>query len=159
MKKTLALVLTLLVAFSMFTVAASALTDTNPDDNIRFVYQSETETEIIKGIYVAPVAENVVAYVELKYVPEAPTSFVREDAETGKNYEYTFKGWKSSADPDNLYYNSRIPVPTEGQKLVVYEAQYVVEEAEVTQNFWQFVKSIFERINILFEYFATIFNF
>lgn len=150
MKKTLALVLAMLVAFSMFGMVAAAA-----DENlvvVKFVYQTETDTEVIDTIKVAPGVG-----ITPDLVPDAPNEFKVE--KDGKTYKYTFKGWKSSEN-QQTYYDSGIPTPTEAQlgKTIVYSAEYSVEDYSERQSFWNLIESIFERINMIFEYFATIFN-
>ena len=153
MKKTLAIVLTLLVAFSMFTVAASATVDTSSLVTVNFAYVTETEAEVIKTIYVAP--GTVIASEE--YVPAIPTEFTRNVDEA--ELDYTFKGWKSSVD-GVVYYPSQLPTVTqEAGTVITYTAEYLIEDVTDTQSFWEFFASLFARINILFEYFATIFKF
>lgn len=142
MKKTLALVLTLLVAFSMFSAVAVAAADVE----IKFV----VDGEVIKTLEVA---------AGTKIVPDLVPDVVEEykAEKDGKTYKYTFKGWKSSVD-QNIYYESGIPTPTGDDTPIVYEAQYAEEDYSERQSFWNLIESIFERINLLFEYFATIFN-
>lgn len=41
----------------------------------------------------------------------------------------------------------------------VFVAQYEEKDTGDTTTFWEFVQSVFARINMIFEYFAAIFNF
>ncbi len=139
MKKTLALILAMLVAFSMFSVAAVAADDLV---TVKFVDYDGKE---IKSSQVA-VGETLTAY--------APKDPVRENTDTAK---YTFAGWKSSdANDSELYFYNTLPA---ARVDVVYTATYVEEKVTAGQNLLQFFRSIFERINLIFQYFATIFNF
>lgn len=149
MKKTLALILAMLVAFSMFSVATFAA-DTDEVSKlytVKFVdYDYDLEKEEGTEFKTCQVYEG--EYLTT-YVPKNP---VREDTDTTK---YTFYGWKSSTD-GITYYPNAIPAATEN---VVYIAVYKEEEVVKGQNLLQFFRSIFERINLIFQYFATIFNF
>lgn len=156
MKKTLAVVLSLLVAFSMLTVMASAADLTEEDlakvVTVKFVYQTETDEEVIETIYVAPGTG-----ITPELVPDIVNEFKTE--KDGKTFKYTFKGWKSSVD-GSVYYDAGIPTPTEDQAgaTIVYSAEYAKEDYSERQSLWNLIESIFERINKIFEYFATIFN-
>lgn len=164
MKKTLAIVLSLLVAFSMFTVMGMAADEPSADGleglvKVTFVYGTEEDKEVIETIYVAPGT----AIASDEYVPAVPTSFFRTTTDENGNeskFKYTFKGWKSSVD-GAIYYPAQLPTTTaeDAGKLIVYSAEYSVEDYSERQSFWNFIESLFERINKLFEYFATIFNF
>lgn len=149
MKKTLALVLSLLVAFSMFAVVASAADELV---TVKFVYQTETDSEVIETLQVAPGTPIIP-----DLVPDITKEFKTE--KDGKTYKHTFKGWKSSVD-GGTYYDSGIPTPTADQagKIIVYSAEYAVENYSARQTLWNLIESIFERINLIFEYFATVFN-
>lgn len=137
MKKTLALILAMLVAFSMFSVAAFA------EDDLVTVTFVDHEGKVIE-------THKVKAGEALTpYVPENP---VRENTDTTK---YTFRGWKSSIDGEEYLSNTLNPADVD----VTYTAVYLEEKVEKGQNLLQFFRSIFERINLIFQYFATIFNF
>lgn len=142
MKKTLALVLSLLVAFSMFSVVAAAATEVT----VKFV----VDGEVVETLKVAP---GTAIIPDL--VPEVVREYTAE--KDGKTFKYTFKGWKSSEN-QNIYYDKGIPTPTGDAEIIVYEAQYAEEDYSERQSFWNLVESIFERLNKIFEYFATIFN-
>lgn len=151
MKKTLALVLSLLIAFSMFAVAASAEDATGDElaGTVEIVFKDK-DGGVIDTVYAAP------GTILTQYVPAIDKEFeVNNENEKGK---YTFKGWKSESG--NLYYDSTLPTPTEEQvgKTVVYQADYSFKDTSENQSFWQLIESIFARINMLFEYFAKIFN-
>lgn len=137
MKKTLALILAMLVAFSMFSVAVFA------EDNLVTVTFVDHEGKVIE-------THKVKAGEALTpYVPENP---VRENTDTTK---YTFRGWKSSIDGEEYLSNTLNPADVD----VTYTAVYLEEEVVKGQNLLQFFTSIFARINLIFQYFATIFNF
>ncbi len=147
MKKALSLVLAILVAFSMFAVVAAAADETTDD-----------LTNTVKVTFVIsedPLVEEVV-YLKrgeflTQYTPENP---VRQDTDTTR---YTFKGWKSSID-GQIYYKSTIPTPDESTVAVTYTAVFAEEDISGRQSFWNLVESIFERINLIFKYFAIVFN-
>ena len=146
MKKTLALLLAMLVAFSMFSMAVAA------EGTVKVTFVSDgiviREVELAKGEAIIP-----------DYVPQLEKEFITEikDPETGdtSKTKHTFKGWKSSIDGE-YYYEGTMPAASED---VIYTAEYMTEDYSERQSFWQLVESIFERINLLFRYFATIFNF
>lgn len=146
MKKALALVLSLLVAFSMFSVMAFAA-DSEANPPIRVVFY--VDNEIVKDVYVHD------GTILTPYAPANPT---KADTDTT---EYTFKGWQTEGD-DNFYYQNTLPVAklAEGEttKEIVYTAVFAEEDISGRQSFWNLVESIFARINLIFEYFATIFN-
>ena len=139
MKKTLALILAMLVAFSMFSVAAFAEEDLVTVTFVDYDGKVIDSCEVKVGEALTP------------YVPENP---VREDTDTTK---YTFIGWKSDIEGDDTVYNSSALNPADVD--VTYTAVYLEEEVVKGQTLLQFFASIFERINLIFQYFATIFNF
>lgn len=143
MKKALSLALALLMTFSMFGVMAFAAEDTAPI-HVIFVVDGKT----VKDIYVQ---DNTIL---TPYAPENPE---KADTDTTR---YTFKGWKSASD-DNYYYQNTLPVATlDGAETreIVYTAVFSEEDISGRQSLWNLIESIFERINLLFEYFATVFN-
>ena len=160
MKKTLALVLSLLVAFSMFAVAASA-EEATVDPATVVTYQFKKNGVLLGSFAVAPgtkINPDMVPDVEDEY-------FTEKTDENGDivKLKHTFKGWalvENGEVTDDLDYSSTIPTPGDDMlgKTVVYEAQYSVEDYSERQSFWNLVESIFERINKIFEYFALIFK-
>ena len=146
MKKTLALILAVLVAFSMFTVATFA-EDAEAKSTVTVTFVNNDATyavvDIIPG---TPITA---------YTPADPTRASDVDAEGNVTKEYIFKGW-STAGSDELYYRNTIPAPTAD---ITYVAVYSEKEVGETQTFWSFIQSIFARINLLFQYFAEIFSF
>ena len=139
MKKTLALILAMLVAFSMFSVAAVAT------DNLVSVQFVDYDGKEIQSSSVT-IGDSISAC--------APDNPVRENTDKAK---YTFAGWKSNNSEDTKVYSKyQLPAATED---VVYTATYSEEKVTAGQNLLQFFRSIFERINLIFQYFATIFNF
>lgn len=139
MKKTLALILAMLVAFSMFSVAAVAA------DNRVSVQFVDYDGKEIQSSSVT-IGDSISAC--------APDNPVRENTDKA---EYTFAGWKSNNPEDTKVYSKyQLPAATED---VVYTATYSEEKVTAGQNLLQFFRSIFERINLIFQYFATIFNF
>lgn len=158
MKKALALVLSLLVAFSMFAVAASAASEEVLPTAEKVTIVFKDADKVIKVIVVEP-GTGIVPDL----VPELEKEFMTEyvDSETGKTIKekHTFKGWKSSVD-GGIHYDSGIPTPTVEQEntIIYYTAEYMVEDYSERQSFWNLIESIFERLNLIFEYFATVFN-
>lgn len=141
MKKTLALILAVLVAFSMFSFATFAAEETTTDlVTITFV---DGDGKVISVYQVAP-GTNMGAYV--------PANPVKADTE---DTSYTFKGWVSSVD-NALLSPSTIP---DADVDATYTAEYSEKKISENQTFWSFVQSIFARINLIFQYFAEIFRF
>ena len=139
MKKTLALILAMLVAFSMFSVATVAA------DNLVSVQFVDYDGKEIQSSSVT-IGDSISAC--------APDNPVRENTDKA---EYTFIGWKSNNPEDTKVYSKyQLPAATEN---VIYTATYSEEKVTAGQNLLQFFRSIFERINLIFQYFATIFNF
>ena len=138
MKKTLALILAVLVAFSMFTVATFAA-----DEDLVTVEFVDDDGKVIDTFHVAA-GEIITARV--------PANPEKADTETTR---YTFKGWVSSVDGET-YYQNTIPAADYD---VTYTASYSTKDISGNQSLLAFFRSLFERINLIFEYFATIFNF
>ena len=135
MKKALSVVLALIVALSMFSVMAFA----GDLVNVKFVVDGATKADV-----------SVEAGTILtQYVPE-----VIQEYETDTT-RYTFKGWQAEGD-DTIYYSNTLP---KAEADVVYVAVYAEKDISGNQSFWNFIETLFERLNLLFEYFATIFNF
>ncbi len=145
MKKALSVALALLVALSMFSVMAFAEAAEAP---ITVIFK--VDGVVVKEVNVAS------GTVLTPYVPDDP---VRQDTDTER---YTFKGWKAEEGDDNLYYRNTFPKATlaegETSKTIIYNAEFAVEDISGRQSLWNFIESLFERLNLLFEYFATIFN-
>jgi len=164
MKKALALILSLLVAFSMFAVVAAAEGEaTEPAKQtitINFVYQTPgkggEDDKVVEGKTISTVTVAPGVYVPASVVPEIVTGF-KGVAADGKKYKYTFKGWRSSAD-DQLYYAGTIKFAEDAPAAVTMTAEYAMEDISERQSLWNLIESIFERLNLIFEYFAKVFN-
>ena len=89
-------------------------------------------------------------------VVKAPVNPSKADEvnEDGKTVTYTFEGWKSD-ESDIIYHASTIPVATSDAS---YTAVYSAHVEEEGQTLMAFIRSIFARINIIFEYFYRLFN-
>ena len=141
MKKTLALVLAVLVALSMFSVATFAA----DEQLVKVTFMADDGATVIKNIEVKP------GDVFTQMAPEAPTAPVNPV----EGYEYTFKGWRSSLDGELYYSNTFNPASED----VTYTAEFTSRKVKETQSFFKFLETIFERINLIFQYFAEIFRF
>ena len=157
MKKTLAIVLSLLVAFSMFSVAVSAAdaTEIQKEKTIKFVVRGQ-ETRIVVINESNPFSADL--------FPEIPGeqdfNEVQSDG-TVKTYRYKFIGWESGIDKQ-IYYRGTFNPNDDVHKnasVITLTARFAVEDISERQTLWQLIESIFARINLIFEYFATIFNF
>lgn len=138
MKKALSLVLAMLVLFSMTAFMASA------EENLVSVKFYNDEAVVFEA-QLAPGANLV------EYKIENPSKTATETT------EYTFKGWECNLD-GKLYYENTLPVVPEGVTEIIFTAKYSESDVEVRQTFWNLVESIFNRINLIFQYFATIFG-
>ena len=150
MKKTLAMLLAVLVALSMLSVAAFAEGDTTSSDKVTVYFKVEGEVVSEVTITKGQVASITPA------IPENPTK-----ASDGK-FDYTFKGWLVEGDESGVvWYRETIKTPGadfEGSE-ITYVAEFSKEEVKSSQTFWNFIESIFERINRIFQYFEKIFDF
>ena len=140
MKKTLALLLAVLVALSMFSVATFAA-----DDLVKITFLADDGTTVKKVLEVPAGA------IFTPDVPETPIAPVNPE----EGYEYTFKGWRSSLDGELYYSNTFNPASED----VTYTAVFTSEKVKETQSLFKFFETIFERINLIFQYFAEIFRF
>ena len=141
MKKTLAVLLAVLVALSTLSVAAFAV-----DKTVKFM-DGKTELGVVQF--------TVGAGDLSASVPENPTK-----ASDGK-YEYTFKGWQLEGDKSGvLYQKGTIKNPIESDPdTIIYNAVYAQQEIYENQTFFQLVASIFARINDMFRRLAALFRF
>ena len=154
MKKALAVVLSVLLVFSMFSMAVSAATV--PIDS------AVVKVEFVNyyGLQVGYVGYSSIKNAEAADVPVVDKEFEGTEIVDGttKEYRYTFTGWKCDCC-GNVFYDNTIATHDEVLGEIVLTAQYSKKDLSENQTFWQFIQSIFARINILFEYFATIFKF
>ncbi len=154
MKKALAVLLSVLVAFSMFTVMTFAAGST-----------AEPTPITIKFI----VDDNLVREIAVKngeiLTPYAPENPAKASTDTTK---YTFKGWQVCDENGNvleetLYQKSTFPAPylAEGEetKTIIYKAVFTEKNIQGNITFFGLIASIFERLNLLFQYFAEVFGF
>lgn len=135
MKKIIAVLLSVLMLFSVF--GATVYAAEGDYYTVKFVDFDGTELgsrQVIHGGIIS--------------APENPS---RENTE---EVEYIFKGW-SSDEGKTVYSANTLPLATAD---VTYTAVYAENEVGNYQTFWGFVKSIFERINMIFEYFYKIFE-
>lgn len=151
MKKTLAMLLAVLVALSMFSVAAFAEDSVATEaGKVTVIFKIEADAKDYKTIIFDVTGNDSITSL----VPENPTK-----ASDGKN-DYTFKGWVIEGDESgNIYYKDSIPTPTaeDAGKTITYIAAFKTEPVKKTQTFLNFIESIFERINLIFRYFENIF--
>ena len=142
MKKTLALILAVLVAFSMFSVAVFAADEsTETPDTLTITFKSD-DGEILETI-------------EVRY-NDIFTDFVPADPQkpSTDKYEYTFKHWLG--DDGKTYVRGSM---NRAVKDATYTAVFAENEIKERQSLLKFFESIFERINMIFRYFAEIFRF
>ena len=154
MKKALSVVLAMLMVFSMVGVMAFAEGETDTSNLVTYKFLNDDGT-----VYsVFQVAAGVENFDMTECIPEEPT---KADTETTR---YIFKHWILVENPEDtegvVYYRGTIEAPTAdmaGQELL-FKAVYSTEDISARQSFWNFIESLFERINLLFEYFALVFQ-
>lgn len=145
MKKALSVLLSVLVIFSMVGVMAFAEGEATEGNLVTVVFKDGDN--VLASIQVVP-GTNLT-----QYAPEEPTKPATEET------EYIFKGWdyvECETDGDRVYYSAGLP--TVGEEDMTFVAVYSENDISGYQSFWNFVESLFERINRLFEYFAEIFQ-
>ena len=163
MKKALSVVLSLLVilsAFGMFAAAEEAATEPAYKDGIVTI-QFKVDGNLYHQIKVMPETPFT---DRLQSGSEAMAIPTKTDPE-GK-IKYTFECWENEATGEQRVTSGLPEVPAEldaegnpvNGRVVVYNAVFAEEGIMETQTFWAFVQTIFARINMIFEYFAKIFE-
>ena len=143
MKKIISLFLAVLMIFTAFsTVLAYAEGTPGEIYTIRFF---DENGELL--------ATREVEYYGIVKAPENPSK-ADEINENGETVIYTFEGW-NDGNSETIYHASTIPVAT---KDVDYTAKYSSTVKGESQSLMAFIRSLFARINIIFEYFYRIFN-
>ena len=148
MKKALAVLLSVLAIFSMFSVVAFAedATDSTEATLVTVEYYDD-EGKLIKTLEAAP------GTVLNGLVPANP---VKQDTDTTR---YTFKGWRCDFDGELYYENTQVVFQScEPGSTLVFRAEFSKENIESRQTFWNLIESIFERFNLIFAYFAKVFE-
>lgn len=144
MKKALALILSMLVIFSMFGMVAAAEGEETKLVSVTFM----VDGEVYYYIECLPGA-NIVERLQ-----QGDNKLETPEKDLGDGYVYTFKHWEN-ADNGDIRFAGNIPPVNED---TVYNAVFNVEEKVDAQSFWAFVTTIFERINMIFEYLAKVFE-
>jgi hypothetical protein len=131
----------------MFSVAAFA--EEPAVYTVKFYVEDKAtgENYCIRTVYVADGAEMLA-----KDIPDEPLTPMNPE----ENYKYEFLGWKSSVDGERYYKGTMNQYVTSD---IDFVAEFDEKEVKKTQSFWNFIESIFERINRIFQYFAKIFDF
>ncbi len=164
MKKALSIILSVLVVFSMLGMCAAAEEETGNEAATDLV----TVTFIVDGkvygvvntkpglIFVDRVSKGGDA--ELGVPAKAPADgkeFIFKHWEVAKNVTVDENGNYTYEPTGITTFTANIPAAEED---VYYFAVFAEEDVVENQSFWAFVKSIFERINMIFEYFAKVFE-
>lgn len=144
MKKALSVLLSMLMIFSMVGVMAFAEGEIESEATVHVVFYDEDEQTILHDLMVKP-GQHL-----------GPLVVNPEKAET-ETTRYIFKGWKG--EDGEVYYDSTLPDPTGEDTEIIYVAEYSTEDLTQRQTFWNLIESIFERLNLIFQYFAEIFGF
>ena len=162
MKKALSIILSVLVIFSVFSMAVSA-----------------ADEETGKGIVTVQFIVEDELYQEFQVMPGDSFNKYMKDYPTKKSTEttrYEFKHWSSAVlneetgtyEPDGKITGwKNLPAvdemldengaPVEG-RVITYVAEFTPVDIIENQTFWAFLQTIFERINKIFEYFAKVFE-
>ncbi|MBR5437636.1 MAG: hypothetical protein IKV21_01835 [Clostridia bacterium] len=150
MKKALSVLLAVLMLFSMFSMAASAAEDNN------------NGYKLVKVTFINEGKEYKVYDVWSDESPEALSLFATQISglanptkASTETTEYIFDGWKNTENNQVYYVNEGLPMPDAD---ITYVATYAEKDIVANQSFWAFVQSIFARINMIFEYFAKVFE-
>ena len=146
MKKALAVLLSVLVMFSMLGVVAFAEEEAIPTIVVRFC---DDEGKVLKvGYFTAGTT------IGKEYIHNDIT---KEPTETT---EYIFGGWICDLDGERYYENDTFTIPanTPDGTVITFKADFVAEEVSTGLTFWGLVESIFARFNLIFQYFAKIFE-
>lgn len=143
MKKALSIVLSLLVIFSVFSCVAFAASDATV--TVQFVSDGKVlKTDSLHA------GDAIIA-------PANPSKAATETT------EYTFVGWTEDENGEGkVYQASNLGLVSDDLAdgtVITYYAKFAEGEVVVRQTFWNFIESLFERINLLFEYFAAVFGF
>lgn len=142
MKKIIAVLLSVLLLFSAFSV-------------VSFAEGEDEEKPIYKITFVdydgTPLGSRQVPQGGIISAPENPAR--AEDKEN--KIEYIFKGWSADGGA-TTYSGNTLPLATAD---VTYTAVYAENKKGDNLTFWQLVASIFARINKIFEYFNKLFDF
>ena len=149
MKKALALLLSIIAVFSMFGIVACAAEETDTSNLVAVIFCDETGEKVLAMNFYAP--GKVVGGDKF---PEDPSK------EATATTEYIFKGWRCSVDGE-LYYQNKpytISENAKGGDSIKFTAEFAEKEITATQSFWNFVESVFARINLIFQYFAKVFE-
>lgn len=145
MKKALAVLLSVLAIFSMFSVVAFAEDAT--EATLVTVEYYDDEGKLIKKLEVAP---------GTKLDGLVPANPVKQDTDTTR---YIFKGWRCEFDGVLYYENTQVVFQScEPGSTLVFRAEFSEENIESRQTFWNLIESIFERLNLIFAYFAKVFE-
>ncbi len=130
MKKTVSLLLAIIMIFSAFGMTFAFAEEVKPVYTVTFV---DYDGRVISTVQ-AEEGETLIA-------PAYPT---REDTDTMK---YIFKGWKAEND-DNYYHQNTIPAVSGN---TTYTAVYSEQKIEKPVTFLSLIASIFARFNKLLE--------
>lgn len=142
MKKALSVFLAVLMIFTAFG-AVMAYAEDGDAEIYTIIFNDEDGTLI---------ATREVPYYDVVKAPKNPTKAdtVNED---GKTVTYTFEGW-NDGESDVIYHASTIPVATADK---TYTAVYSAQVEGDNLTLMAFFRSVFARINIIFEYFYRLF--
>lgn len=164
MKKALSIILSVLVIFSVFSMAVSAADEDTGKGKGIVTVQFIVDDKIYQSFEVMP------GDLFNEYMKDYPT---KESTETTR---YEFKHWSSAVlnEETGIYESDgkvtgwkNLPAvdemldengaPVEG-RVITYVAEFTPVDIIENQTFWAFLQTIFERINKIFEYFAKVFE-
>lgn len=167
MKKALSVILAVILMFSAVSVMAFAEDGTEATPamvTVKFYWDAADLDGEAKNVVQIAAGENLVEHFNIYDCrPEVP---VKESTETTK---YTFDCWeeytlgtdgKWIATGKTAYTGTlpAIPEDAEDGSEIIYVATYYEEEIKENVSFWALIASIFARFNVIFEYFAKVFE-
>ncbi|MBQ8028064.1 MAG: hypothetical protein IJ262_01510 [Clostridia bacterium] len=166
MKKTISVLLSVLMIFSVCSVMLAAAEGTTYTATFIDWDGSPIEFVDVDGNKIGNSVE--AAEGDIIKAPANPTresDYAEINGVDREQTRYTWKGWAvvTGTDSegnyvydDSVYYHQNSLPLVSGN--VTYIAVYSSEDVSGNQTFFQFIQSIFYRLNLIFEYFFTIFD-
>lgn len=167
MKKTLSVILAVILMFSAVSVMAFAEDAVQTEEElitVKFYWDiADLDGGEPKNVVQIAAGENLVEHFSwYDCRPETP---VKESTETTK---YTFDIWEEYRMGDdgnwiatgNEGYTGTLKLPADAENgdEIIFVAKYYEEEIKENVSFWALIASIFARFNQIFEYFAKVFE-
>ncbi len=155
MKKALAILLSLILMFSCTAVSLAADESAAEPDYSTYVN--------IFFIVDGAVAGTVRALPGEMTAQDVVDTIGTPSKEATDTVRYIFEGWYASDESGNVIdgaekqLSATFKIP-EAAGNYYYSAVFYEENIKETTTFWAFIQTIFARINLIFEYFAKVFE-